>query len=44
MIVLVFMFFSVLCWAPLSWAQAGKPMSIVDLAAYNKPDWGENPL
>ncbi|HYA30766.1 MAG TPA: extracellular solute-binding protein [Acidobacteriota bacterium] len=38
MIVLVFMFFSVLCWAPLSWAQAGKPMSVVELAAYNKPD------
>jgi iron(III) transport system substrate-binding protein len=25
-------------WVPWSWAQAGKPVSVADLAAYNRPD------
>ena len=34
---LVFLFAG-LAWVPSTWAQAGKPMSTVELAAYNKPD------
>jgi len=34
---LVFLFAG-LAWVPSTWAQAGKPMSTAELAAYNKPD------
>ena len=34
---LVFLFAG-LAWVPSIWAQTGKPMSTVELAAYNKPD------
>ena len=36
-VVLVFLF-AALAWVPSTWAQAGKPMSTAELAAYNKPD------
>lgn len=36
-VVLVFLF-AALAWVPSTWAQAGKPMSMAELAAYNKPD------
>ena len=30
--------FAALGWIPSSWAQSGKPVSVADLAAYNRPD------
>jgi iron(III) transport system substrate-binding protein len=38
MSILIFLFLVVVSWPPFTWAQAGKPMSVAELAAYNKPD------
>ena len=38
MIALAIFLIAVLGWTPSSAAQAGKPMSIFELAAYSKPD------
>ena len=36
--VLLLNLFAVVGWVALGWAQTGKPMSVAELAAYNKPD------
>ena len=36
--VLAFMLLAALSWPSLGWAQTGKPMSVAELAAYNKAD------
>lgn len=36
--VLAFMLLAALSWPSMGWAQTGKPMSVAEIAAYNKPD------